>query len=1297
MNSSESIELLSEAYDHLWHGRFRMALAAAQKVYEDRPEDYNAALCLAWALLENGEPARALELSNLAVELSGNALNPRLYRGFFLSRMSIFEGALSDINSAVKQQQTLLVWSYVNKARSLAGLGRYFEALEEIENAIILDGGKDVSLTNAKKWYKTALEPNCDKHPAVFLDQAEEALHQKENWFTLFAARKILDNPKKAEFHKRAILLELEAMYAMFQFKPAFDKSQKVKNLFANDQKFTNIFNLIMKQSNIKPEEPNEEPNEEPQSEEINPLIDSDFYKFPNAFADFLDIKLFDPADDNESDRKNITQFSLRKTKFISAEIIFQNPSYKFSDTTLSGNALWYLNNELAGRTNFKIKTDRNWEYVSFIQSLGDREPGFWNKGRARIEIIINNQKVCERWFNIADQEIILSLEKKDSIEKQEMPKNKPNLPVNPQAAPEEQSAQNKPDEPEEILSLEELLDNLNGFIGLNNIKQSMKDFVSYLQFLNERKQLGFKSESSISLHCVFEGNPGTGKTTVARLLGKIFKAMGLLPKGHVIEVDRSGLVGQYVGETAIKTDKVISDALGGVLFIDEAYTLVKKSGGGQDFGQEAIDTLLKKMEDKGGEFAVIVAGYPEEMKTFIESNPGMKSRFNQHFDFEDYSPDELLEIFKRVVSKEDYKIQDDALDLVLKEFTRLYRNRDKSFGNARIAIKLFNDVKIKLSKRYLQLNKTERTEEAMQTIVLQDVEQLLNDSSEKSFSVPIDEENLNSALKKLNALTGIEKVKKEVDEIVKLARYFAGQKIDLKDKFSDHLIFLGNPGTGKTTVARIFGEIYSALGILPKGHLIETDRQGLVASFVGQTAKQTNELVDKSLGGTLFIDEAYTLIKKGDSGSDFGQEAIDTLLKRMEDDRGKFIVIGAGYTEEMKSFIASNPGLQSRFTKTFVFEDYNPDELIKITKFKLAAKDYNLKDDTLEPLRRYFFELYRNRDKNFGNARLVRNFVDSAIKNHLLNIVSNPAPNKEDEYIISSDDIDSIISVQKEKKSIKIEGDPELLTKYMTELHELTGLDSVKKSVDKLINSLKVAKLREERGLTVIEKNLHSVFMGNPGTGKTTVARLLSKIYKEMGLLEKGHLVEVDRAELVAGYQGQTAIKTENVIQRALGGTLFIDEAYTLSRGSNDFGQEVIDTLLKKMEDYRDKFVVIVAGYPDEMNMFLDSNPGLQSRFSNHFMFEDYNPRQMLEISAVIAQKNGYHLDEGALQYLLEIYTNLYRKRTKNFGNARSARNILYECISSQEERISKLFNCSDDDLMTINFEDVEKIAPNY
>jgi len=797
-------------------------------------------------------------------------------------------------------------------------------------------------------------------------------------------------------------------------------------------------------------------------------------------------------------------------------------------------------------------------------------------------------------------------------------------------------------------------------------------------------------------VNSIFLGNPGTGKTTIARLMGKIFKAMGLLKNGHVIEVDRTSLVGQYIGATAQMTEKVINEAIGGLLFIDEAYTLIKPDNP-QDFGQEAIDILLKRMEDKKGEFVVIAAGYPDKMNSFINSNPGLKSRFTHVFNFDDYTPDELQKIFEQIAEKEDYKIVKDAEIILKKELTKLYRNRDESFGNARLVRQIFNESKIKLSKRYLNIPAEKRTKEVMSTICTTDIEASLKINTKGIVNIGIDEDNLNKALNKLNNLCGLETVKQEIHELIKLARLYTERGDNLQELFNSHFVFLGSPGTGKTTVARIFSEIYSALGILPKGHLVETDRQGLVAGYIGQTAQKTKETIDKAIGGTLFIDEAYSLVKSDNGGTDFGNEAIDTLLKRMEDDKGKFIVIAAGYTEEMKNFLKSNPGLKSRFTKELVFDDFPPEELLEIMNSYIENKGHKLDKEAIHPLIKFFNEIYRTRDKSFGNARLIRNLSEEILRTHLLRIADIPSKERNDSIIenITKEDIDKILFIRSKKSKVVIEGNADLLDQYLNELSELTGLENVKKSVEKLVSSLKVAKLRNERGLQVIPRNLHSVFVGNPGTGKTTIARLLSKIYKEMGILEKGHLVEVDRTGLVAGYVGQTAAKTEAIIEEALGGTLFIDEAYSLARGGNDFGQEAIDTLLKRMEDYKGKFVVIVAGYTNEMQEFVESNPGLQSRFTNYLSFEDYSPRQMLEIALVISSKNGYQLDEGAWQLFLDTFSKLYKEKDKNFGNARTVRNILYKAISNQEERILTLVNLSDEDLTTITYDDVQKI--NY
>lgn len=1305
LSREEFNKLKKETYDHLVQGRKKLALDGAKLLYKNEPNDGKVIMLLAWAVLENGDPAKALELANSAIEIEDSHLN-RLYRGYLLSRINIFDGAIKELDFALEKQHEITTWSLFNKARSLAGLANFDEAIKicmehnphelyKEDWAHFLDFLNIASKIN---------DPQTEYTVGFLLDSCGEAFISKEFWFILYVTKILLETIKDKENKKKAHILRLKAMLMTFQYFPAFKEAKELRRLYKRDEEFNKIYRKLEDLVNGKFEfslDTLEEETEEYEianidipvealEEENTPAFKTGAIFFPNDYVDIFSAKVYDAEIDKREGKRIYYQvFDNRNLKHVGVEIIFNNPFYQLENKEYKCTAAWYLNDFEIGRNDFLLDVNKSWDAVIFAQTWGSDEIHSWARGQGKVEIYFEGFKVCEKWFGISDKAILLEPEEKQKVDK----------PVFTTVEDKEERAGEKT--ADEILpppeSIEDVLAELDKFIGLDSIKKSIRDFITYLEFIQQRKKKGLKVDESLSLHSVFVGNPGTGKTTVARLMGRLFRAMGVLPKGHVVEVDRAGLVGQYIGETAQKTEKVIEEAMGGVLFIDEAYALTKKGGGGQDFGQEAIDILLKRMEDERGKFIVIAAGYTEEMETFLASNPGLKSRFARTFEFEDYTPEELLKIFEMLMKNEEYSITDEAKDYLLKEFIRLYRKRDKNFGNARLVRMLFEEAKLQLSRRFTQLPKEEQTTEAMTTIILADIKAILSDKEHKEAKISIDEEQLKSALDKLNSLVGLERVKKEIEDLVKLARYYAEEGEDLKSKFTNHYLFLGNPGTGKTTVARIFGQIFSALGILPKGHLVEVDRQGLVANYVGQTAQKTSEAIDKALGGTLFIDEAYALATTGGE-NDFGKEAIDTLLKRMEDDRGKFIVIAAGYTEEMRKFIESNPGIQSRFTKTIHFDDYTPDNLLEITERAFKADELELSKELKKALHKYYTELYRNRDKNFGNARIVRNVVDSAKQKRLIRLSELPPEerSKEENNRLKIEDFDVLRKEPTKAQKYEISTDPEGLKKVMDELNSLTGLKNVKEGVEKLINGLKVAKLRKERGLQVIEKPLHSVFLGNPGTGKTTVARLMSKIYKELGLLERGHLIEVDRADLVAGYQGQTATKTDEVIKRALGGTLFIDEAYTLSRGGNDFGQEAIDTLLKRMEDHKGEFVVIVAGYTNEMNRFLASNPGLNSRFPNKFLFQDYTPRELLDIAWNIAEKNGYILDEGALQMLLEIFEDLYEHRDNNFGNARTARNILYAAIANQEERLTLCTDLSKEELMTITYEDVEKVKLN-
>ncbi|MDC8004864.1 AAA family ATPase [Aureisphaera galaxeae] len=282
-----------------------------------------------------------------------------------------------------------------------------------------------------------------------------------------------------------------------------------------------------------------------------------------------------------------------------------------------------------------------------------------------------------------------------------------------------------------------------------------------------------------------------------------------------------------------------------------------------------------------------------------------------------------------------------------------------------------------------------------------------------------------------------------------------------------------------------------------------------------------------------------------------------------------------------------------------------------------------------------------------------------------------------------------------------KIEGvkqteinEDETLDDVMDELNELIGLDNIKKAVGELSNFLKVQKIREEKGLKNVNNSLHSVFMGPPGTGKTTVARLVSRIYRHLGYLEKGHLVETDRTGMVAGYVGQTALKVEEVVKASIDGVLFIDEAYALAKDNKkDFGTEAIEVLLKKMEDHRKELVVIVAGYPDEMEDFIESNPGLQSRFNRYFTFDHYKPKELVAIFELFCTKNDFALNQEAKEKLEFIFDKLYEKRHKSFGNARAARNLFEKIIEYHANRIVSITPITEELLKTIVEEDIPPV----
>lgn len=502
----------------------------------------------------------------------------------------------------------------------------------------------------------------------------------------------------------------------------------------------------------------------------------------------------------------------------------------------------------------------------------------------------------------------------------------------------------------------------------------------------------------------------------------------------------------------------------------------------------------------------------------------------------------------------------------------------------------------------------------------------------------------------KLDELIGLSTVKVDVQKIKAYIKANAGKTLNI------HMCFKGNPGTGKTEVARIIAEILYENHVLPENKLIEVDRAGLVGQYIGQTASKTQEVIDKALGGVLFIDEAYSLIPE-DTPSDYGHEALATLLKAMEDYRGKFCVIFAGYSNKMDKMISSNPGLKSRIQFEINFPNYSRDDLYDMTYLMLEKNEYQAEDIVVQKI--LDITDIKRKSPDFANARELRNTIDQVTmcqnlrtqgKDRILTLVDVDQYIKDEHFVLSSKD-----------KNIVLTGEEEL--------NELVGLDSIKKTVLKI-------KAYAKRNKGTNDLNLNMVFLGNPGTGKTEVARIISRILYENNVLPESKLIETDATGLISKYAGTTGSKTQEIINKAMGGVLFIDEAYSI--GLSEYGSEAIAVLLKEMEDKRGKIAVILAGYKEEMNDLLSMNPGLESRIQFKLNFPDYTNSELKIIGFNFINKKGYTISEETMDKCIEIVSK--ERDSGNFANARCLRNLLEQIIMNQNLRTDG----SNDNLIT-------------
>ncbi|MBR2368627.1 MAG: AAA family ATPase [Paludibacteraceae bacterium] len=526
------------------------------------------------------------------------------------------------------------------------------------------------------------------------------------------------------------------------------------------------------------------------------------------------------------------------------------------------------------------------------------------------------------------------------------------------------------------VLTDEQILSELNEMVGLDDVKNALGGLIADVKMQKLRKNEGLSENEKLSLNFVFKGNPGTGKTTVARLLGNILFNYGLIDSPEVVTYTKGMLLDGLVGGGSRLVEKMFQDSVGKLLFIDEAYQLAENDA------KDALDAFTNLLTDKRFEdkLAVVLAGYPGDMAKLIQGNQGLERRFSNQIQFEDYTNAQLTEMFLKKVNSEGYLLDDEGILYAKHYFANLKRNI--SFKNAGEVRDLYKYIRINLSKRVTIIQGPSKDD--LRTIKSEDFPNYnLIDIEKLKENIDI---NISSK-EELEKLVGIDSIREQFYEYIKVAHYCReNPNSSISKSFRPHMAFKGSPGTGKTTVARLFAEILQMEGLLLNNSVVEVDPTDLIGQHLGDTGPKTRSVCERSRGGILFIDEAYQLCRKNqvNGGDQYGMEAITELIKFMEDDRDTIVIL-AGYPDEIEYLIEKgNPGLSSRVTNNFIFCNYNPDILSSILFNKL--NEFSLTDEFKDEMKKIIQNQYNKHkdEKTWGNARTMENYATDIFRIYL-------------------------------------------------------------------------------------------------------------------------------------------------------------------------------------------------------------------------------------------------------------------------------------------------------------------------
>ncbi|KAH8103940.1 P-loop containing nucleoside triphosphate hydrolase protein [Cristinia sonorae] len=801
-------------------------------------------------------------------------------------------------------------------------------------------------------------------------------------------------------------------------------------------------------------------------------------------------------------------------------------------------------------------------------------------------------------------------------------------------------------------------VDAIMDMTGLEGVKVQVLEVMDKID-TTKRQGASLKQER---FNATLLGNPGTGKTTVARHYAQFLASVKVTPGSTFHETTGARLAHDGVDGAKKLLENVIKSG-GGTIFVDEAYQL---TSGHSYQGPAVLDFLLAEMENNVGTLVFLLAGYNKEMEKFFEHNPGLKSRVPLQLDFADYKDEELMEIFQSIVTKTfngRMKVEDGTRGLYSRILIRrLGRRRGQpGFGNARDLQGTFARVRGRQSTRLAKARKN--------GIVVDDCfmtgEDLIGPDPSK---VIVD----SKAWKKLQGLIGLQSVKDSVQSL--FGTIEENYQRELMEKrpieVSLNRVFLGSPGTGKTTVAKLYGQILADLELLSNGEVLAKDPADFTGAHLGQSEEKTKGILANALGKVLIIDEAYMLYGGGGGGSDgnnnpYKTSVIDTIVAEVQNVPGEDrCVLMLGYKEQMLEMFRSsgitvqnvNPGLSRRFKieDAFNFEDFDDAQLLQILEYKLHDQDL---DATPHAKRVAIEVLSRMRNRpNFGNAGEVENIITAGKSRCVTRRARLPTSEKGPDIVFEPEDFDPDYN-RTENAS----------TNLVALFEDIVGHEDI---IHRLSNYQEIARTCKARDLDLREHiPTNFVFTGPPGTGKTTVARKMGKVFYDMGLLASAEVIECSASDLVASFVGQTGPKTRQLFEKAVGKVLFIDEAYQLGDGA--FAQEAVDELVRllTLPNYKSKLIVILAGYEKDINALMTVNSGLSSRFPDQVYFKDMDADYCLKVVNKELEK-GNVLVEGLGDESSDIYHDLREvirdmSELNDWGNARDMKTLSKELVN--------------------------------